>query len=65
MSSERPPGCPFDAYGHSDKTFLDNLTCENCPISSSMCEYKEKVMFDSICRELRNSQAPIRLVGRK
>lgn len=35
----RPDGCPFEAYGSSPE-MLKNLTCENCIVSSMVCEYR-------------------------
>ena len=61
--AQRPDGCPFDAYGHRNKEFLESLTCGNCPLTSMNCEFKGYANLENLSEGLRKGQG-IQVVSR-
>ncbi len=47
--TNRPFGCPFDAYG-ADEDTLRELTCDDCIVSSMVCEYRGQAAFVQLAR---------------
>ncbi|MCQ5375004.1 MAG: hypothetical protein NO474_00165 [Methanomassiliicoccales archaeon] len=48
-TSKRPFGCFFDVYGYSG-TRIEELTCDNCPISPMVCDYKGQTTINNLAK---------------
>ncbi|MGB9884207.1 MAG: hypothetical protein ACPLM9_02590 [Methanomassiliicoccales archaeon] len=58
---KRPSGCFFDAYGYA-KPGNEELTCENCPLSPMICDYKGYSAIERLARII-SGQSEVKIIS--
>jgi len=48
----RPKGCYWDYY-YSDKIYIANVTCENCPVHPDICDWKQIPLLKKMAESMR------------
>ncbi|MBC7108828.1 MAG: hypothetical protein H5T41_08625 [Methanomassiliicoccales archaeon] len=59
--STRPFGCFFDVYGYPG-TMIEELTCDNCPISPMVCDYRGQTTINRLA-EIISAQNNVKIIS--